>query len=84
MWTEDFKRSSQLTRFCMKFGFVRFILCAGLIMFAKSLRMSLKNGVTVAKRTYKVGVAGAAGGIGQPLALLLKLDPNVSNLSYSM
>ena len=30
------------------------LFCAGLIMFAKSLRMSLKNGV-VAKRTYKVG-----------------------------
>ncbi len=34
-----------------------------------------------ATRTYKVAVAGAAGGIGQPLALLLKLDPNVKELS---
>lgn len=32
-------------------------------------------------RGYKVAVAGAAGGIGQPLALLLKLDPNVKELS---
>ena len=31
--------------------------------------------------TFKVAVAGAAGGIGQPLALLLKLDPNVKQLS---
>ena len=50
-------------------------------MFAKSMRMTIKSGAAVAKRTYKVGVAGAAGGIGQPLALLLKLDPNVTELS---
>eukprot|EP00606_Chrysophyceae_sp_TOSAG23-5_P001151 GSChrysophyteH2.ASY1.ANO1.91.1 assembled CDS len=36
---------------------------------------------TMAKRNYKVAVAGAAGGIGQPLALLLKLDPNVTELN---
>jgi malate dehydrogenase len=34
-----------------------------------------------AARNYKVAVAGAAGGIGQPLALLLKLDPLVKELS---
>ena len=34
-----------------------------------------------ATRGYKVAVLGAAGGIGQPLALLLKLDPKVSELS---
>jgi len=32
-------------------------------------------------RGYKVGVLGASGGIGQPLALLLKLDPQVTELS---
>lgn len=32
-------------------------------------------------RGYKVAVAGAAGGIGQPLSLLLKLDPRVTELS---
>lgn len=36
---------------------------------------------SMAKRTYKVAVAGAAGGIGQPLSLLLKLDSNVTHLS---
>ncbi|KAJ3285270.1 Malate dehydrogenase, cytoplasmic [Borealophlyctis nickersoniae] len=30
---------------------------------------------------YKVAVVGAAGGIGQPLSLLLKLNPNVDRLS---
>lgn len=29
----------------------------------------------------KVAVLGAAGGIGQPLSLLLKLNPNVDELS---
>lgn len=29
-------------------------------------------------RTYKVAVLGAAGGIGQPLSLLLKLNPRVT------
>lgn len=38
-------------------------------------------GSSMAKRNYKVAVAGAAGGIGQPMALLLKLDPNVTELS---
>ena len=32
-------------------------------------------------RGYKVAVLGASGGIGQPLALLLKLDPKVTELS---
>lgn len=32
-------------------------------------------------RTFKVSVLGASGGIGQPLALLLKLDPRVSELA---
>lgn len=33
------------------------------------------------ERGYKVAVLGASGGIGQPLSLLLKLDPKVSELS---
>lgn len=32
-------------------------------------------------RSYKVAVLGASGGIGQPLSLLLKLDPQVTELS---
>jgi len=35
----------------------------------------------VASRGYKVAVLGAAGGIGQPMALLLKLNPLVTELS---
>ena len=34
-----------------------------------------------ARRTYKVAVLGASGGIGQPLSLLMKLDPLVTQLS---
>ena len=34
-----------------------------------------------AARQTKVAVLGAGGGIGQPLSLLLKLNPLVSNLS---
>eukprot|EP00929_Paragymnodinium_shiwhaense_P120573 TRINITY_DN92533_c0_g1_i1.p1 TRINITY_DN92533_c0_g1~~TRINITY_DN92533_c0_g1_i1.p1 ORF type:complete len:373 (-),score=71.94 TRINITY_DN92533_c0_g1_i1:282-1400(-) len=33
------------------------------------------------QRGYKVSVLGSAGGIGQPLSLLLKLNPRVSHLS---
>lgn len=33
------------------------------------------------KKGYKVAVLGAAGGIGQPLSLLLKESPLVSHLS---
>lgn len=50
----------------------------------------LKQLIPVAKRAYssssgttgkKVAVLGAAGGIGQPLGLLLKLNPLVNNLA---
>ena len=46
-------------------------------MFSKLSR----SASTVGARGYKVAVLGAAGGIGQPLALLLKLDPRVTELS---
>jgi malate dehydrogenase len=48
-------------------------------MFARAL--PVRASINMATRNYKVAVAGAAGGIGQPLALLLKLDPNVTHLS---
>ena len=32
-------------------------------------------------RGFKVAILGASGGIGQPLSLLLKLEPRVSELS---
>lgn len=40
-----------------------------------------RNISSVGLRGYKVAVLGASGGIGQPLALLLKLDPKVTELS---
>jgi len=48
-------------------------------MFAKVTRNLIKT--SFATRGFKVGVVGAAGGIGQPLALLLKLNPKVTELS---
>jgi hypothetical protein len=42
---------------------------------------ALRKMSTLGTRGYKVGVLGASGGIGQPLALLLKLDPRVTELS---
>lgn len=50
-------------------------------MFSCIARQSAQNIHRVATRNYKVGVVGASGGIGQPLSLLLKLDPNVTELS---
>lgn len=46
-------------------------------MFSKVSRTVARTGV----RNFKVAVLGASGGIGQPLALLLKLDPQVTELS---
>lgn len=43
--------------------------------------LSRKLSSSMSTRGYKVAVLGASGGIGQPLALLLKLDPKVSELS---
>jgi malate dehydrogenase len=40
-----------------------------------------RNMATTAASGKKVAVLGAAGGIGQPLSLLLKLSPHVSELS---
>ena len=47
-------------------------------MFATLARSTLRYS---SQRGYKVAVLGAAGGIGQPLSLLLKLDPRVTELS---
>lgn len=46
-------------------------------MFSKISRTVSRTGV----RNFKVAVLGASGGIGQPLALLLKLDPSVTELA---
>eukprot|EP01047_Picozoa_sp_COSAG01_P019459 COSAG01_NODE_1080_length_11819_cov_29.816212_9_plen_336_part_00 len=54
-------------------------------MLSKSLFRAAKSRsvstTTTINRGYKVAVLGAAGGIGQPLALLLKLNPAVTELS---
>ncbi|THH05804.1 hypothetical protein EW145_g4528 [Phellinidium pouzarii] len=54
-------------------------------MFARQAVHALGNTArlfsTSAARQTKVAVLGASGGIGQPLSLLLKLDPLVSSLS---
>jgi hypothetical protein len=46
-----------------------------------SLSRSAARVAVQQQRGFKVGVVGAAGGIGQPLSLLMKLDPLVSELS---
>jgi malate dehydrogenase len=54
-----------------------------------NVRSVVRSGATVLRRGYaseagperKVTVLGAAGGIGQPLAMLMKLNPLVSSLS---
>ena len=46
-------------------------------MFGSLTRAVSRSGV----RNFKVAVLGASGGIGQPLALLLKLDPQVTELA---
>jgi malate dehydrogenase len=47
-------------------------------MFSKVARATV---APLGQRGFKVAVLGASGGIGQPLALLLKLDPKVTELS---
>lgn len=58
-------------------------------MFSRSLKpvaaVAVQNGAknfsTTSQRNFKVVVAGAAGGIGQPLSLLLKQNPLVTRLA---
>lgn len=56
-------------------------------MLARSALRNVKTPLTARAfssspaRHTKVAVLGAGGGIGQPLSMLLKLDPNVSSLS---
>eukprot|EP01035_Chromulina_nebulosa_P018486 gene18486-24199_t len=45
------------------------------------LSYSLSNKLSYQSRGYKVAVLGAAGGIGQSLSLLFKLDPKVTELA---
>jgi hypothetical protein len=55
-----------------------FYIAPALKMFSTLSRKFISG---VSSRSYKVAVLGASGGIGQPLALLLKLDPRVTELS---
>ncbi|XP_056631417.1 malate dehydrogenase, mitochondrial [Diorhabda carinulata] len=53
-------------------------------MFSRIVRptlVSARNFSTSKQNNYKVAVCGASGGIGQPLSLLLKINPLVSQLS---
>ncbi|KAJ8981943.1 hypothetical protein NQ317_002115 [Molorchus minor] len=53
-------------------------------MFSRVVRptvITARNFSTTKQNNYKVAVCGAAGGIGQPLSLLLKINPLVSELS---
>ena len=50
-------------------------------MISTLLRSTKSSGSDILSRGFKVAVLGASGGIGQPLALLLKLDPKVTELS---
>merc|ERR1740129_949528 len=52
-------------------------------MGARTASSSLTRGLAAAQqeRGFKCSVLGAAGGIGQPLSLLLKLNPKVTSLS---
>lgn len=47
-------------------------------MFTRAIRRTVS---TQSQRGFKVAVLGASGGIGQPLSLLLKLDPRVTELN---
>lgn len=53
-------------------------------MFSKLVAHTSRSGTRAFSRSaaphYKVAVVGAAGGIGQPLAMLCKLDPQVTEL----
>lgn len=52
-------------------------------MFARTVRTGLgaRAFSSSASNAYKVAVLGASGGIGQPLSLLMKLNPHVTELS---
>jgi malate dehydrogenase len=70
-----FFRFSVFTRslkICLKFK----------MMSSRSFSSTSKSVIPCAnKKLYKVAVLGAAGGIGQPLSLLMKLNPLVTKLS---
>lgn len=50
-------------------------------MFAKSLFSRRMATTTTSVRGFKVAVLGAGGGIGQPMSLLLKLNPRIKQLA---
>lgn len=52
----------------------------GYLLFVKGTRNMFSRSLS---RRFKVAVVGAAGGIGQPLSLLLKMNPLVSHLALS-
>jgi len=66
-----------------------FVLVAAVLVFALALYITTATMFGIQRRAFsvsarqlsKVTVLGAAGGIGQPLSLLLKLNPNVTELA---
>uniref|UniRef100_A0A0C9RRM8 malate dehydrogenase n=1 Tax=Wollemia nobilis TaxID=56998 RepID=A0A0C9RRM8_9CONI len=48
---------------------------------AEKRQVKMKAGQVQASAAYKVAVLGAAGGIGQPLSLLIKMSPLISGLN---
>jgi len=48
---------------------------------SSAIRASTRGAVAQQERGFKVSVLGAAGGIGQPLSLLMKLNPRVTQLT---
>lgn len=52
-----------------------------LLVSSRTPGVSRRQGLTVTAALRKVALLGAAGGIGQPLALLLKMQPLISELA---
>ena len=50
-------------------------------MLRTSARSAVRRAISTQTRGMKVAVLGASGGIGQPLALLCKLSPNIDEVS---
>ena len=49
--------------------------------FTRASRFAARSFSSTALNAYKVSVLGAAGGIGQPLSLLMKMNTKVTNLA---
>jgi len=57
------------------------IMASALLRFSRETLLNGGRSMSTAPEGFKVAVLGAAGGIGQPLSLLMKLNPLVKDLS---